>query len=107
MISAGATTAYVAYGWALNDAVYMVVITVFSIGYREIAPVNTPALRTITIFLIVAGCTDMVFITGSLVQLITASQFHQFFGAQTNAKRYQQIVWSRHHCAGMAVSGKC
>ena len=91
MISAAATTAYVAYGWALNDAVYMVVITVFSIGYREIAPVNTPALRTITIFLIVAGCTDMVFITGSLVQLITASQFHQFLGARRMQKDINKL----------------
>ncbi len=91
MISAAATMAYVAYGWDLGDAVYMVVITVFSIGYGEVAPVNTPALRAITIILIVAGCTDMVFITGSLVQLITASHLRQFFGARKMQKDISEL----------------
>jgi voltage-gated potassium channel len=91
-ISAAAAMAYVASGWSLSDAVYMVVITIFSIGYREVAPVNTPALRAITIFLIVAGCTDMVFITGSLVQLISASQFQQFFGARRMQKDIEKLA---------------
>ncbi len=85
-VSLAAVTAYVANGWELSDAVYMVVITVFSIGYREIGPVDTPALRATTIFLIIAGCTDMLFITGSLVQLIAASQFQQFFGIRRMQK---------------------
>lgn len=86
LISAAATAAYVAYGWDFGDAVYMVVITVFTVGYAEIEPVNTAALRAITIGLIVAGCTDMVFITGSLVQLITASHLRHFFGAMRMEK---------------------
>ncbi len=56
-VSMAAAMAYVENGWELSDAVYMVVITVFSIGYREIGPVDTPALRATTIFLIIAGCT--------------------------------------------------
>ncbi|GLI95393.1 potassium channel family protein [Methylocystis echinoides] len=48
-VSIAAAMAYVANGWELSDAIYMVVITVFSIGYREIGPVDTPALRAITI----------------------------------------------------------
>jgi voltage-gated potassium channel len=86
LISAVATAAYMWQGWPLGDAIYMVVITVFSVGYGEIAPVNTPGLRATTILLIVAGCTDMVFLTGSLVQLITASQFQQFFGTRRMQK---------------------
>jgi voltage-gated potassium channel len=91
MISAAATLAYVAYGWDLDDAIYMVVITVFSVGYGEVAPVNTPALRTITIALIVAGCTDIVFITGSLVQLIAASHLRQYFGALQMQKDISEL----------------
>ena len=48
MISAAATLAYVLQGWSIADAVYMVVVTVFSVGYREAAPVDTSALRAIT-----------------------------------------------------------
>jgi voltage-gated potassium channel len=91
MIAAAATAAYVAQGWDPGDAVYMVVITVFSIGYGEVAPVNTSALRAITIALIVAGCTDMVFITGSLVQLITASHLRQFLGARRMQKDISEL----------------
>ena len=90
-ISATATMAYVAYGWSLSDAFYMVIITVFSIGYGEIEPVKTPALRTITILLIMGGCTAMVFITGSLVQLITASQFQLFFGSMRMQKDISKL----------------
>jgi voltage-gated potassium channel Kch len=91
IISAAATLAYVLEGWSIADAVYMVVVTVFSVGYREAAPVDTSVLRAITIGLIVAGCTTMVFITGSLVQLITASQFNQFFGTRKMQKDIDRL----------------
>jgi voltage-gated potassium channel Kch len=75
-----ATVAYVAAGWSLGDAVYMVVLTVYTVGYDEVRAIDTPTLRAITMTLIVLGCTGMIFLTGALVQLITASQFQQLFG---------------------------
>jgi voltage-gated potassium channel Kch len=74
--------AYVACGWSVSDALYMVVLTVYTVGYGEVEPVATPALRAVTIGLIVCGCTGMIFLTGALVQLITASQFQQLFGTR-------------------------
>ena len=53
----------------LRDALYMVIITVFTVGYGEIRPINTPAFDAITISLIVFGCTGIIFLTGALVQL--------------------------------------
>ncbi|WP_374546657.1 TrkA family potassium uptake protein [Rhodoblastus sp.] len=86
-----ATLAYVASGWSLPDAVYMVVLTVYSVGYGEVEPVNTPGLRAITIALIVAGCTGMMFLTGSLFQLITASQLQQVFGSRRMQKDIDKL----------------
>ena len=80
-VMALATLAYVENGWSLGDAFYMVVLTVYTVGYDEVAPIDTPMLRAITITLIITGCTGMIFLTGGFIQLITASQFYQFFGS--------------------------
>lgn len=86
VVMAVATIAYVGSGWTLADAIYMVVLTVYTVGYDEVNPINTPALRAITVALIVTGCTGMIFLTGTLVQLITASQFQQLFGTRRMQK---------------------
>jgi Trk K+ transport system NAD-binding subunit len=74
------TIAYVLAGWSLGDAVYMVIITVYTVGYDEVHPITTPLLRTITISTILFGCTGAIFMTGALVQFITLNQLTQFLG---------------------------
>jgi voltage-gated potassium channel len=80
VVMALSVTAYVAAGWRFGDALYMVVITVYTVGYGETMPVDTPLLRTITVTLIVLGCTGMIFLTGALVQFITLNQLNQVLG---------------------------
>ena len=72
-----ATLAYVGAGWSLADAVYMVVLTVYTVGYGEVRPLHTLYLRTVTELLIVLGCTGMILLTGALVQLM---HDHEVFG---------------------------
>src|ERR1700676_1870795 len=66
-----ATFAYCLAGWPMGDAFYMVVMTVYTVGYGEVRPIAGPLLRGITIATIVFGCTGMIFVTGALVQFIT------------------------------------
>ena len=40
-----AMVGYTASGWSLGDALYMAVLTVFTVGYDEVRPIDTPALR--------------------------------------------------------------
>jgi voltage-gated potassium channel len=68
------TTSYWLQGWKLADAFYMVIITVFSVGYEEVEPVTTALLRTTTILIIIAGDASKVFFVGSLVQFITEGE---------------------------------
>ncbi len=85
-IGALAVLAYMACGWPAGDALYMVVMTIYTVGYGEVRPVNTPELRAVTMALIVAGCTGMIFLTGVLIQLITASQLQTFLGIRRMQK---------------------
>lgn len=82
VVCTAATEAYHLHGWKWGDALYMVIITIFTVGYGEVHPINTPALRDITMTLIVLGCTGMIFVTGALVQAITYSTLQQLFGIQ-------------------------
>ena len=81
VVIVAATAAYVTVGWSFLDAFYMVLLTVFTVGYEEVRPINTPLLHAITITTIVLGCTGMIMVTGVLVQVLTFSQFRQFLGA--------------------------
>jgi Trk K+ transport system NAD-binding subunit len=75
-----AVAGYLHAGWSLGDAVYMTVITIFTVGYDEVRPIDTSVLRDITISLIVFGCTGMIFVTGALVQFITVTQIQDVLG---------------------------
>jgi voltage-gated potassium channel len=77
-----ATASYVAVGWDFGDALYMVVLTIYTVGYDEVHPIVTPLLREITMVTIVLGCTGMIFLTSSLVQFITINQLQLVFGTK-------------------------
>ena len=83
--------AYCLAGWGLGDAIYMVIMTVYTVGYGEVHPIDTPLLRGITIGTIVFGCTGMIFVTGALVQFITVSQLNLIFGLKRMNTRIDQL----------------
>ncbi len=47
-------TGYMLAGWPLIDALYMVIITIFGVGYGEVRSLAHPALKFLTMGLIVA-----------------------------------------------------
>jgi voltage-gated potassium channel len=74
------TAGYLMAGWSMGDSFYMVIITLFTVGYDEVHPIATPALRALTITLIVMGCTGMIYLTGAIVQFFTATQLQNLLG---------------------------
>lgn len=72
-------------GWELLDAIYMVVITVFGVGFGEVRPLN-PHLRVFTIFVIVAGYTAVAYMVGGFLQLITEGEIDRALGARRMKK---------------------
>jgi len=75
-----ATLGYVKAGWNFQDAIYMVTLTVFTFGYGEVRPINTPFLHLLTMGTMVFGCTGMIFFTGALVQFYTLRPLQQLLG---------------------------
>lgn len=75
-----ATAAYMLAGWSLADALYMVLLTVYTVGYGEVHPIDTAYLHGVTTVTMILGCTGMILLTGALVQFLTISQMQQIFG---------------------------
>jgi voltage-gated potassium channel Kch len=77
-----ATLAYMGAGWSFADASYMVLLTVYTVGYGEVHPIATPYLHGVTMALMFLGCTGMILLTGALVQFLTITQLQQIFGGR-------------------------
>src|SRR6201996_8309126 len=75
-----ATLAYMHAGWRFGDAIYMVLLTVYTVGYGEVRPIDTPYLHAVTIATMVLGCTGTILVTGALVQVLTIFQIKQILG---------------------------
>lgn len=79
-VAAAAVLGYMNAGWSFEDALYMVTLTIFTVGYGEVRPVDTTYLHVVTMATMVFGCTGVIIVTGTLVQALTQSQLEHFFG---------------------------
>ncbi len=68
---------YVAHGWEPADALYMVVITIFGVGYGEVRPIDTLTLRTVTMMLIVVSYGCVIYIAGGFVQMVMEGEINR------------------------------
>ena len=75
-----ATVGYMRAGWSFQDAIYMVLITVFTVGYQEVRPIDTVYLHVVTLSTVVLGCTGMILFTGAMVQVFTSFQIRELLG---------------------------
>lgn len=67
-----AVIGYMVAGWNFLDAIYMVVITIFGVGYGEVQPLTSPTLKVFTIFVIIAGALSVA--PGGYAQLCPAER---------------------------------
>ncbi len=70
---------YLLAGWSLIDSVFMVVITIFGVGYGEVRE-ESPELRMFTMFVILSGCTSLVYLIGGFVQSLTEGEIQRLIG---------------------------
>jgi voltage-gated potassium channel len=82
IIWVAATVGYMRAGWNFQDAFYMVTLTVFTVGYGEVRPIDTQFLHWVTIGTMAFGCTGMIFLSGALVQFMTLNPLQQLLGGR-------------------------
>lgn len=82
---------YVLYGWSWQDALYMVVITIFGVGYGETQPVDTPFLRWLTISLIICGYVAAIYTVGGFAQLLLDGELRRLLGVKRMKKEIERL----------------
>ena len=87
-----ATAGFVTQGWSLGDAAYMVTLTIFSVGYGEVHPLDTTPLRALAMATIVLGCTGMIVLTGALVQVFAQFQLRALLGADRMQSQIDRLT---------------
>jgi voltage-gated potassium channel len=79
LVSLG-TTGYMGIeGWRFLDALYMTVITLSTVGFREVG-VLSDAGKVFTIALIIFGVSVLGYLVGSLAQIMFEGQFQRIMG---------------------------
>jgi voltage-gated potassium channel len=86
----GAVTGYMLFGCPPLDAIYMVVITIFGIGYGEFCPVS-PFQRLFTMLVIIAGVVSAAFIVGGIVQMVTEGEIHRALDTRRKTKDLESL----------------
>jgi voltage-gated potassium channel len=83
---------YVGLGWHVGDAVYMVVITVGTVGYGEVQPIDTPLERVHTILLILMGTFALGYTVSALVSFVAEGEIQQFLGHQRTLRLMKELT---------------
>lgn len=86
-----AVAGYMMAGWGFLDAVYMVVITIFGVGYGEVRPLSSPLLKLFTIFVIVAGALSVAYTVSGFVQLITEGEIRRALNLKRMTKEIESL----------------
>src|SRR5260221_4069934 len=62
---------YLSFGWSLIDSVYMVVITMFSVGFEEVHPLVTVWQKIFTMLVIIGGTRAVGFFIWEIIRFIS------------------------------------
>jgi voltage-gated potassium channel len=77
-------------GWSLGDAFYMTIITLTTVGFKEVWPLS-PAGRNFTIVMIIIGVFNYGFIITAMAQLVLEGQLRAILGKRKMEKRVQKL----------------
>jgi voltage-gated potassium channel len=76
--------------WSLLDSLYMTVITITTVGYREVAQVSVPG-QVFTIFIIFLGVGIIAYILGQVAQVMVDIQVRSLFGRRKLGRKLKSL----------------
>lgn len=86
-----AVIGYILFGWTVLEAIYMVVITIFGVGYGEVKPLETAPEKIFTIIVIIAGTSSAVYIVGGFVQMVAEGEINRVLDTHRRDKEIQSL----------------
>jgi len=91
LIIAFGTTGYmVIEGWNILDSLYMTIITIASVGYKEIHELSARG-RMFTIVLIIGGVGSVLYALNNGAKLILEGEFKEIFGRKRLEKKIREL----------------
>lgn len=91
VIAAGTAGYALIEGWQFLDSLYMTVITIGTVGYREVAPLSD-AGRVFTIVLIFAGVGSIAFSFGTIVEFMVEGHLTSLLEGRRMEKRISALT---------------
>ncbi|NNJ26524.1 potassium channel family protein [Alienimonas chondri] len=88
-----AVVGYKSAGWGWVDSFYMVVITVFGVGYGEVNDLSErPGLRLFTAAVILVCTTSGLYLIGGVVQALAEGQVNHLLGRRRMTKGIERLT---------------
>lgn len=78
---------YISMGWTWSDALYMVVITISTVGFTEVRPLTSQAVRLHTMIVIGLGTVTVAYVVGAFLSLFTEGELKRILGNQNLRRR--------------------
>ena len=82
---------YIWLGWSPSDSLYMVAITVSTVGFTEVQPLESGAERFHTMSIIAFGTLAVAYTVGNFLAFLTEVDLQQFLGHQRVRRRIEEL----------------
>jgi voltage-gated potassium channel len=76
--------------WTLLESIYMVIITIFTVGFQEVHPLS-PSGKIFTMFIIVAGVGSAIYLAGQAVEIIVEGEMTGYRKRKRMDKKISQM----------------